>query len=114
MTKDLKQLCFHVPIIPFAQFENHAKSDNLRLYEAVAEAVDQLVEKYDPFDAEKMKEWAAKPVDLKEQSLQALYLRTEQITTLDNFADLASKALQQSVTRAAVLRSAIIEYLRKE
>lgn len=95
-------------------FESHVERLGIPMYKLVGETLNHLIEKYDPKDSEKLKQWAPIPLDLNKQHLRSAYLTKDQITTLRDFADKASTALGQNVQRGTVIRSAIMEYLKSK
>lgn len=113
MTKDLKQRTFYIYSVSYDQFCNHAERAGLPISEFAGKAIDYLIEKYDPNDPEKLKQWVEVPLDLERQTLRSIYLELNYVKMVQDFADKASIAVGEKVARGAVIRSAIMEYLKE-
>lgn len=113
MVIGLKLRTFYIAPDSFGSFLSCADRFGKPPYEIFQDVLDQLIEKYNPNDSEKLKLWKPAPLDLRYDSLRNIWLIQDQISTVDAFADKASIALGQDTKKGTVMRTAIMEYFGK-
>lgn len=104
MKSNLEQVVFNILPEISVSFQTRAEHLMIAQYELFQEALDKLIEKYDPNDTEKLKRWVPVPREKSREGLRNLWLTKDQRETVKYFADKASITLGQNIKPGAVIR----------